>query len=32
MAPLEKPDLVTRLILEFLSDHQPEKMMPPLRG
>ncbi|HEY6674304.1 MAG TPA: hypothetical protein VIZ59_05250 [Rubrobacteraceae bacterium] len=31
MAPLEKPDLVNRLILEFLSDHQPEKMMP-LRG
>jgi pimeloyl-ACP methyl ester carboxylesterase len=32
LAPLEKPDLVNRLILEFLSDHQPEKMMPPLRG
>jgi pimeloyl-ACP methyl ester carboxylesterase len=31
MAPLEKPDLVNRLILDFLSDHQPEKMMP-LRG
>jgi pimeloyl-ACP methyl ester carboxylesterase len=32
LAPLEKPELVNRLILEFLSDHQPEKMMPPLRG
>jgi len=31
MAPLEKPDLVNRLILGFLSDHQPEKMMS-LRG
>jgi pimeloyl-ACP methyl ester carboxylesterase len=31
MAPLEKPDLVNRLILEFLSDHQPEKVMS-LRG
>jgi pimeloyl-ACP methyl ester carboxylesterase len=31
MAPLEKPDLVNRLILDFLSDHQPEKMMS-LRG
>ena len=31
MAPLEKPDLINRLILEFLSDHQPEKMMS-LRG
>jgi pimeloyl-ACP methyl ester carboxylesterase len=28
IAPLEKPDLVNRLILDFLSDHQPEKMMP----
>ena len=28
MAPLEKPDLVDRLILDFLSDHQPEKLMP----
>ena len=31
MAPLEKPDLVNRLILGCLSDHQPEKMMS-LRG
>jgi pimeloyl-ACP methyl ester carboxylesterase len=31
MALLEKPDLVNRLILEFLGDHQPEKMMS-LRG
>jgi hypothetical protein len=31
MAPLEKPDLVNRLILDFLSDHQPEKLMS-LRG
>jgi pimeloyl-ACP methyl ester carboxylesterase len=31
MAPLEKSDLVNRLILEFLSDHQPEKVMS-LRG
>jgi pimeloyl-ACP methyl ester carboxylesterase len=31
MAPLEKPDLVNRIILDFLSDHQPEKMMS-LRG
>ena len=31
MAPLEKPDLVNRLILDFLSDHQPEKMLS-LRG
>ena len=31
MAPLEKPVLVNRLILGFLSDHQPEKMMS-LRG
>ena len=31
MAPLEKPDLVNRLILDFLSDHQPEKVMS-LRG
>ena len=31
MAPLEKPDLVNRLILGFLSDHRPEKMMS-LRG
>ena len=31
MAPLEKPDLVNRLILAFLSDLQPEKMMS-LRG
>jgi hypothetical protein len=29
--PLEKPDLVNRLILDFLSDQQPEKGMP-LRG
>jgi pimeloyl-ACP methyl ester carboxylesterase len=28
MALLEKPDLVNRLILDFLSDPQPEKMMP----
>ncbi len=31
MALLEKPDLVNQLILEFLGDHQPEKMMS-LRG
>ena len=31
MAPLEKPDLVNRLILDFLGDPQPEKMMS-LRG
>ncbi len=31
MAPVEKPDLVNRIILDFLSDHQPEKMMS-LRG
>ena len=31
MVPLEKPVLVNRLILDFLSDHQPEKMMS-LRG
>jgi pimeloyl-ACP methyl ester carboxylesterase len=31
MAPLEKPDLVNRLILDFLSGYQPEKMMA-LRG
>jgi pimeloyl-ACP methyl ester carboxylesterase len=31
MAPLEKPVLVNQLILDFLSDHQPEKMMS-LRG
>jgi pimeloyl-ACP methyl ester carboxylesterase len=31
MAPLEKPDLVNQLLLGFLSDHQPEKMMS-LRG
>jgi hypothetical protein len=31
MAPLEKPDLVNRLILEFLDDHQVEKMVS-LRG
>jgi pimeloyl-ACP methyl ester carboxylesterase len=31
MAPLEKPDLVNRLILGFLSDHQPQKVMS-LRG
>jgi pimeloyl-ACP methyl ester carboxylesterase len=31
IAPMEKPDLVNRLILDFLSDHQPEKMMS-LRG
>ena len=26
--PMEKPDLVTRLILDFLSDEQVSKMMP----
>ena len=31
VVPLEKPDLVNRLILDFLSDQQPEKMMS-LRG
>jgi len=31
MAPLEKPDLVNRLILDFLSGYQPEKVMS-LRG
>jgi pimeloyl-ACP methyl ester carboxylesterase len=31
MAPLEKPDLVNRLILGFLGDHQPQKVMS-LRG
>jgi pimeloyl-ACP methyl ester carboxylesterase len=31
MAPLEKPDLVNRLILDFLSNYKPEKMMS-LRG
>jgi pimeloyl-ACP methyl ester carboxylesterase len=31
IVPLEKPDLVNRLILDFLSDQQPEKGMP-LRG
>jgi hypothetical protein len=31
MAPLEKPDLVNRLILESLDDHQVEKMVS-LRG
>ena len=31
IVPLEKPDLVSRLILDFLNDRQPEKMMP-LRG
>jgi pimeloyl-ACP methyl ester carboxylesterase len=31
IAVMEKPDLVNRLILDFLSDQQPEKMMP-LRG
>ena len=31
MAPLEKPVLVNQLILDFLSDLQPEKMMS-LRG
>jgi pimeloyl-ACP methyl ester carboxylesterase len=31
MAPLEKPDLVNRLVLDFLSAHQPEKAMS-LRG
>jgi pimeloyl-ACP methyl ester carboxylesterase len=31
MAPLEKPDLVNQLILDFLSDHQVEKWMS-LRG
>jgi pimeloyl-ACP methyl ester carboxylesterase len=30
-APMEKPELVNRLILDFLSDHQQEKMMS-LRG
>ena len=31
MAPVEKPDLVNRLILEFLDEHQAEKLMS-LRG
>jgi len=31
LAPLEKPDLVNRLVLDFLSAHQPEKAMS-LRG
>ena len=31
MAPLEKPDLVNRLVLGFLNDYQPEKAMS-LRG
>jgi pimeloyl-ACP methyl ester carboxylesterase len=31
IAVMEKPNLVNRLILDFLSDQQPEKMMP-LRG
>jgi pimeloyl-ACP methyl ester carboxylesterase len=31
IAPKEKPELVNRLILDFLSDHQPEKILP-LRG
>jgi pimeloyl-ACP methyl ester carboxylesterase len=31
MATLEKPDLVNRLILDFLSNYKPEKMMS-LRG
>ncbi len=26
--PLEKPDLVTRLILDFLADEQTPKFMP----
>lgn len=30
--PLEKPDLVNRLILEFLSDEQVPKMMPITGG
>ena len=30
--PLEKPDLVNRLILEFLSDQQVPKMMPITGG
>jgi pimeloyl-ACP methyl ester carboxylesterase len=28
LAPREKPDLVNRLILDFLGDNQAEKMMP----
>jgi pimeloyl-ACP methyl ester carboxylesterase len=31
-APLEKPELVNRLILEFLSDEQAPKMMPITGG
>jgi pimeloyl-ACP methyl ester carboxylesterase len=31
VAPMEKPDLVSRLILDFLGNQQPEKMMA-LRG
>jgi pimeloyl-ACP methyl ester carboxylesterase len=31
IAVMEKPDLINRLILDFLSDQQPEKMMA-LRG
>jgi pimeloyl-ACP methyl ester carboxylesterase len=31
MAPLEKPNLVNQLILDFLDDHQVEKLMS-LRG
>jgi len=31
IAPMEKPDLVSRLILDFLGNQQPEKMMA-LRG
>jgi hypothetical protein len=26
--PLEKPELVSRLIFDFLSDEQAEKLMP----
>jgi pimeloyl-ACP methyl ester carboxylesterase len=26
--PLEKPDLVVRLVLDFLTDEQPAKFMP----
>ena len=26
--PLEKPDLVSRLLLDFLADPQPQKFMP----
>lgn len=27
-APLEKPELVNRLILDFLAEHQTKKLMP----